>query len=103
VHLDLIAVPAPVLLFDWLKYEMGAAALRKINLESPDFYRRFNQEYYARINANPSTVRVSRSLIVSVIAAVVPQIEGVAAATWIDKQNVLSSRRTCSAGRSSIG
>ena len=45
----------------WLKYEMGAAAIRKINIESADFYRRFNQEYYARINANPATVRVSRS------------------------------------------
>jgi len=72
----------------WLKYEMGAAAIRKINIESPDFYRRFNQEYYARINANPATVRVSRSFIVSVIATVVPQIEGVPAATWIDKQNI---------------
>ncbi|TML08512.1 MAG: hypothetical protein E6G39_17755 [Actinobacteria bacterium] len=72
----------------WLKYEMGAAAMRKINLESPDFYRRFNQAYYARINANPTTVRVSRGLIVDIIQSLVPQIEGMAAATWIDKQYI---------------
>lgn len=72
----------------WLKYEMGAAALRKINIESADFYRRFNQEYYARINANPITVKVSRAMIVDVIRTVVPQIEGMPAASWIDKQHI---------------
>ena len=59
----------------WTKYEMGAAAIRKIALESPDFYRRFNAEYYARINANPTVVRPTRALIVDIIQTLVPQIE----------------------------
>lgn len=73
----------------WLKYEMGAAALRKIELESANFYRRFNQEYYARINANPTVVRPTRLLIVDIIRTVVPQIEGRPAAEWVDSQDVL--------------
>ena len=72
----------------WLKYEMGAAAIRKINLESPGFYQRFNQAYYARINADPVNVHVSRSLIIDIIQTLVPQIEGVPAADWINKQYI---------------
>jgi hypothetical protein len=72
----------------WLKYEMGATAIRKINLESPGFYKRFNKEFYARINANPTSVRVSRPLIVDIIKTIIPQIESMSADTWINKQNI---------------
>lgn len=72
----------------WTKYEMGAAAMRKIALESPSFYRRFNAEYYARINANPTVVRPTRALIVDIIQTVVPQIEGRPAADWVNSQNI---------------
>jgi hypothetical protein len=73
----------------WTRYEMGAAALRKIELESPDFAKRFNQEYYRRINADPTVVRPTRPLIVDIIATLVPQIEGLPAAQWVDAQHVL--------------
>jgi hypothetical protein len=72
----------------WTKYEMGAAAMRKIALESPDFYRRFNAEYCARINANPMVVRPTRALIVDIIQTLVPQIEGRPAAEWVNGQNI---------------
>ncbi|HYN15352.1 MAG TPA: Ig-like domain-containing protein, partial [Terriglobales bacterium] len=72
----------------WLKYEMGAAAIRKINLESPGFYKAFNQQYYSLINANPTTVRPTRALIVSIIKTIVPQIEGVSADQWVNQQNI---------------
>jgi YD repeat-containing protein len=71
----------------WEKYEMGAAAIRKINVESPGFYKAFNEEYYRRINADHST-RPSRALIVDIIKTVVPTIEGEPADTWIDNQNI---------------
>jgi hypothetical protein len=73
----------------WLRYEMGAAALRKVELESPDFYLRFNQEYYRRINLSPTTVRPTRALIVDIIRTLVPSIEGRPATEWVDAQHVL--------------
>ncbi|MGB9106500.1 MAG: Ig-like domain-containing protein [Terriglobales bacterium] len=73
---------------DWLKYEMGAASIRKINLESPGFYKAFNQRYYGLINANPMTVRPTRDLIVGIVKTLVPQIEGVPADQWINQQYI---------------
>lgn len=73
---------------DWLKYEMGAAAIRKINLESPGFYKAFNRQYYSLINANPMTVRPTRALIVGIVKTLVPQIEGVPADQWINQQYI---------------
>jgi hypothetical protein len=72
----------------WLKYEMAAAAIRKINLESPGFYKAFNQQYYSLINANPVTVRPTRALIVGIVKTLVPQIEGMPAEQWINQQYI---------------
>jgi Bacterial Ig domain len=72
----------------WTRYEMAAAAIRKIEIESPGFYSQFNQAYYARLNANPTTVRPSQALIVSIIKGIVPTIEGIPADTWIAQQNI---------------
>lgn len=75
-------------LLHWTRYEMAAAAIRKLNIESPGFYARFNQEYYRRINANPTTVRPTQALIVDIIQTLVPTVEGMPAATWVAKQNI---------------
>lgn len=71
----------------WLRYEVGAAAIRKIQIEMPGFYQAFNQEYYKRLNAD-STLRPSRALIVDIISSIVPTIEGQNSREWIDKQNI---------------
>lgn len=76
----------------WLRYEMAAAALRKLNLESADFYKRFNQEYYRRINASPSTLRSSRDLMVDIIKTLTPTVEGKPAQSWVDSQYVFHSQ-----------
>ena len=76
----------------WKRYEVGAAAMRKINIESPGFYKKFNTEYYNRINSNPNTVTSTRELMVSIISTIVPKIEGKPAATWIDEQHVFWAR-----------
>ncbi len=76
----------------WLRYEMAAAAIRKINIESPGFYKAFNAEYYRRINASPTTLRSTRAVIVDIIKTLVPQIESTPAATWIDAQNIFYSQ-----------
>jgi Bacterial Ig domain len=72
----------------WTRYEMAAAAIRKIEIESPGFYARFNQAYYGLLNASPTTVRPSQALIVSIIKGIVPTIEGIPADTWIGQQNI---------------
>ena len=72
----------------WTKYEMAAAAIRKMDIESPGFYAAFNAAYYARINASPTTVRPTQALIVSIIQSILPTIEGTPAATWIQQQNI---------------
>lgn len=76
----------------WVRYETAAEAIRKINLESANFYSRFNQEYYNRINLNPMSVRSSKTLIVDIIKTLVPQIESMPAENWINKQNVFYSQ-----------
>ena len=76
----------------WLRYEMAAAAIRKINIESPGFYKAFNAEYYRRINASPTTLRSTRPVLVDIIKTLVPQIESTPAATWIDAQNIFYSQ-----------
>jgi hypothetical protein len=72
----------------WLRYEMGAAAMRKIEIESPGFFKAFNREYYRRINADPTAVRPTRPMIVDIIKALVPTIEAQPADTWLNHQNI---------------
>ena len=74
----------------WVRYEMGAAAIAKIQLEHPNFYRQFNQEYYRRLNADPN-LTVSRELVVDIIESITPTIEGKPVAQWIDEQHVFAS------------
>ncbi len=75
----------------WIRYEMAAAAIAKIAVEHPGFYKAFNAEYYRRLNANPD-LRPTRALIVDIIASVAPVIEGKPAAQWVDLQHIFASR-----------
>ncbi|MFH1245127.1 MAG: hypothetical protein V1662_01430 [Candidatus Omnitrophota bacterium] len=75
----------------WYRYEMAAAGMRKIQIECPDFYRQFNQEWYARLNADHNLFP-SRELVVDIISSIVPKIEGVAAEEWINQQYVFDCR-----------
>jgi hypothetical protein len=77
----------------WIRYEMAAAAIGKIAVEHPGFYKAFNAEYYRRLNANPR-LRPTRALIIEVIAAVAPVIEGKPAAQWIELQHIFASKVT---------
>ena len=71
----------------WVRYEMAAAAISKIEAEHPGFHKAFNTEYYSRLNANPSLTS-SRALIKQIIQAVAPTIEGRTASQWIDEQQI---------------
>lgn len=75
------------------RYEVSAAALKKIDIENDDFYKDFNNTYYATLNANQSTP-VSRTMISNVIATVAPQIEGKPAAQWLNDQEIFDCQYT---------
>ncbi len=75
----------------WIRYENSAAAIAKINTESPGFYRAFNAAYYDRLNATPALTS-TRALVVDIIAGIAPVIEGAPAAAWIDRQHVFAAR-----------
>jgi hypothetical protein len=72
---------------------MAAAAIAKIAVEHPGFYKAFNAEYYRRLNANPK-LRPTRALVIDVIAGVAPVIEGKPAAQWVELQHIFASRVT---------
>jgi len=70
------------------RYEMAASALKKIQVEYPNFYKDFNQEYYRRLSEN-NFLTVSKNLIIDIIASVAPTIEGKNAIEWINQQEIL--------------
>lgn len=72
----------------WLRYGLGAAAMRKIYLEDNDFFKNFNAAYYAALNANHSLIP-DRNLIVNLINSVKPTVERTPTLTWLDNQHIL--------------
>ncbi|MGA7159690.1 MAG: T9SS type A sorting domain-containing protein [Bacteroidota bacterium] len=76
---------------NWLRYEMGAAAIHKIMMDCPNFPINFNTLYYQRLNADHS-LRLSKDLIKDLISTVAPSIEGSGAKDWIDKQHIFDCR-----------
>jgi hypothetical protein len=75
----------------WVRYEMAAAGIAKMDLEYPGFPRAFNAEYYRRLTAD-NNLRPSRALVKEIIQTIVPRIEGQPASSWIDAQNVFDCR-----------
>ncbi len=75
----------------WTRYQMAAAAMRKIQIEHPGFYQQFNQLWYQTINSNPTSgFYPSRALILNLINQLVPTVEGIHTIPWIDRQYVLA-------------
>ncbi len=77
----------------WARYEMAAAAIAKIRLAYPNFYKDFNAEYYKRLNAD-AKLTVSRDLIKAIIQTVSPVIEERPASEWIDAQFIFDCEFT---------
>ncbi len=75
----------------WERYELGAAAMRKIHLEDQDFFRKFNAAYYARLNADHD-LTTSRDLMIDIIAAVLPEVEMQPARDWLSHQRIFDCR-----------
>jgi len=75
----------------WVRYELGAAAIHKILLENLGFGKAFNNAYYNALNNNHAQ-RVTRELIVSLIASIVSTVEGRPVRQWIDRQRIFDCR-----------
>lgn len=72
----------------WLRYGLGAAAMRKMYIEDNDFFKNFNAAYYAALNADHALLP-SRTLITNLIANVKPTVERTPTLTWLDNQRIL--------------
>jgi hypothetical protein len=75
----------------WERYEMGAAAMRKMQLEDSGVFQKFNAAYYAYLNAH-HTATPTRSLMISLLASVLPQVEGIPTEDWINHQHIFDCR-----------
>ena len=82
---------------------MGAAAIRKIQIESPGFYQRFNPEYYRRINASPTHRHVSRGAHRRHHQDARARRSRACRPPRGSTRRTSSTRRTCTARRSSTG
>lgn len=74
------------------RYEQAATVMAQLSVQIPDFYRRFNESYYARIRTNPK-FRPTKDAIHSVIVSLVTH-PALAQALpgWFSKQNILQCK-----------
>ena len=70
---------------------MAQAAFLKIAAENPDFFRQFNAALYARGSARAS---ISTDDLESLVAGVVPTVEGLPFRSWVREQGALNARVT---------
>lgn len=71
----------------WLRYGLGAAAMKKCYIEDSLFFVNFNAEYYARLNNNHALIP-DRAMMLDVIQTVKPTIEREPASDWVDRQHI---------------
>jgi hypothetical protein len=71
----------------WERYELGAAAMRKMHLEDSLFYKKFNIAYYDYLNTHHQATP-TRSLIISLLSSVLTQVEGKPTVQWLNGQRI---------------
>lgn len=74
-----------------LRYSMANEAICRIAQDRPDFYKRFNHEWYLRLKENPQLCS-SRYLVTEIIRKISPLIEGMDASEWLNRQHIFSCR-----------
>ncbi len=71
----------------WERYGTAAAAMYKLYLEDPDIFKKFNAEYYSRLNADHSLIP-SRALIVDIFNTIITEVERTPTEDWINDQRI---------------
>jgi len=72
----------------WLRYGTGATAFRKMYIEDPEIFKKFNIEYYNRLNTDHTLVP-NRDVVVDIFEAVTTEIERTPVRDWINAQKIL--------------
>jgi len=69
---------------------MSASAWLKVYIENPNFFREFNNAYYAQAQANPDLAgNIPR--LRAIVKGIVPQVEGLDFDRWYERQYVLDT------------
>ncbi len=72
----------------WLRYGTGATAFRKMYIEDPEIFKKFNAEYYSRLNADHALIP-NRDLVVDIFETVTTEVERTPVVDWINDQKIL--------------
>jgi len=72
----------------WLRYGMGATAFRKMYIEDSEIFKKFNTEYYNRLNADHNLIP-NRALLVDIFNTVATEVERTPIKDWINDQRIL--------------
>lgn len=71
-------------------YRLGDYALSKLEIESPGFFRAFNEAYFAAVNADPS-IRWDLAALKGIARQLAPAVEGRAFEDWFADQHVFDT------------
>ena len=72
----------------WIRYGMGATAFQKMYTEDNDIFKKFNAEYYSRLNAD-HTLLPSRDLFIDIFETISTEVERTPIKQWINEQKIL--------------
>lgn len=76
----------------WLRYGMGATAMKKMYYENSNVFKDFNAEYYSRMNAD-HTLLPSRALVVDIFSTIMTEVERTPITTWINDQRIFDCQK----------
>lgn len=77
----------------WERYGTGAAAFYKMYIEDANVFKKFNAEYYRRMNNNHNLIP-DRALMVDILKNNVQKVEEDPTDLWINKQRIFDCRVT---------
>lgn len=72
----------------WVRYGTGATAFRKMYIEDPEIFKKFNIEYYNRLNADHALIP-NRDLVIDIFEGVTSEVERTPVRDWINEQKIL--------------
>jgi hypothetical protein len=71
----------------WVRYGMSASAMKKMYYEDSLIFKKFNTEYYTRMNADHNLLP-NRNLILDIFETIKPQVERIPIIDWINDQYI---------------
>ncbi|NER12035.1 T9SS type B sorting domain-containing protein [Leptobacterium flavescens] len=75
----------------WERYGTSQAAMQKMYVEDPEIFKKFNAEYYRRMNQDHNLIP-SRDLILQIFNAILPEVERTPITEWINDQRIFDCR-----------